>query len=88
MDYQAGITYERLLQPQKAVDTYSQILTHEMAAGTNATPGLKAVFEVSRWRIGFLGWQSKAEADIHAFADSTIVNPLPETNIPSETITQ
>ena len=88
MDYQVGITYEKLLQPKKAIDTYNQILVQENTLGTNATPGLKAVFEMSRWRIGFLGWQSKAEADIHSFADSTIINPLQETNIQSDTITQ
>ena len=88
VDYQVGITYEKLLQPKKAIDTYNQILVQENTLGTNATPGLKAVFEMSRWRIGYLGWQSKAEADIHSFADSTIINPLQETNIQSETITQ
>jgi len=88
VDYQVGITYEKLLQPQKAIDTYNQILTRETALGTNATPGLKAVFEMSRWRIGFLGWQNKAVADIQSFADPSAVDSLSATNNPSETITQ
>ena len=61
MDYQIGITYERLLQPEKAIDTYNQILSHEAALGTNASPGLKAVFDMARWRRNFLEWQNKAE---------------------------
>lgn len=81
VDYQVGITYERLLQPQKAVETYNEILTHETALCTNATPGLKGMLDMARWRIGFLAWQDKAETDIHSFAGSS-------TNASMETITK
>jgi tetratricopeptide (TPR) repeat protein len=70
VDYQMGMTYEKLLQPQKAVDTYNQILARETEVGTNATPGLKAVFDMARWRLGFIQWQTNAEAVDHSLAAS------------------
>jgi tetratricopeptide (TPR) repeat protein len=70
VDYQMGMTYEKLLQPQKATDTYNQILARETEAGTNASPGLKAVFDMARWRIGFIKWQTNAEATAHSLAAS------------------
>lgn len=59
--YQIGITYEHLLQPAKATETYNQILAREPDLGTNASPGLKAILDMARWRIGYLNWQTKAE---------------------------
>lgn len=60
--YQIGITYERLWQPQKAAETYTAILDHEKELGTNAPPGLKTVFDMTRWRTNFIQWLSNAEA--------------------------
>ena len=62
VSYQVGMTYERLWQPQKASETYTAILARETEMGTNAPPGLKAVFDMARWRIEFIQWQTKAEA--------------------------
>lgn len=62
VSYQIGMTYERLQQPTLAVQTYSNILSAEFELGTNTTPGLKAVFSMSRWRIDVLQWQVKAES--------------------------
>jgi tetratricopeptide (TPR) repeat protein len=70
VDYQMGMTYEKLLQPQKATDTYNQILARETEAGTNASPGLKAVFDMARWRIGFIKWQTNAESAAHSLSES------------------
>jgi tetratricopeptide (TPR) repeat protein len=86
--YQIGLTYERLLQPQKASQTYSEILKYEPELGTNATPGQKAVIEMARWRAGFLGWQSQAETANHAIACSSglivnaLTNTLPAASLP------
>jgi tetratricopeptide (TPR) repeat protein len=80
VDYQMGMTYEKLLQPQKATDTYNQILARETEAGTNASPGLKAVFDMARWRIGFIKWQTNAEAAAHSLAASAAVPPDNSTN--------
>jgi len=70
--YQIGLTYERLQQTQKAIETYHDILKYEPNVSTNATPGQKAVFEMSRWRADFLGWQSKAETANHFVAYSAL----------------
>ena len=72
VDYQMGMTYEKLLQPQKAIDTYNQILARETEMGTNATPGLKAVFDMARWRRGFIQWQTNAEAVDHSLVKSAV----------------
>ncbi len=60
--YQVGVSYEHLDQPAKAGENYLKIIQREPALGTNATPGLKAVVEMARWRRGFLDWESQAEA--------------------------
>ena len=78
--YQVGITYEHLLQPQKAVETYAEILAREAGVGTNATPGLQSVFEMARWRIGFIQWREKAEMTSHLFAETTSMGGRSATN--------
>src|SRR5262245_3785251 len=59
LNYQIGVTYERLLQPQKATETYNEIISHEKDLGSSVTPGLKAVLEMARWRLRFIKWQEK-----------------------------
>ncbi len=53
VSYQMGMTYEKLLQPQKAVETYNAILARETEVGTNVTPALQTVFDMARWRANF-----------------------------------
>ena len=60
--YQMGLTYEKLSQPQKASDIYKQIVSRENEVGTNATPGMQAVFDMAKWRINFLKWEQNAQA--------------------------
>lgn len=67
LSYQIGMTYEKLWQPQKAIETYSEIISREKELAANSTPGLKAVVEMARWRVGFVQWQTKAEGFNHAF---------------------
>ncbi len=59
--YQIGLTYERLSQPQKALQSYQAVLLREPDMGTNASPGTQAIFEMARWRADFVQWQAKAE---------------------------
>jgi len=59
--YQIGMTYERLLQPQLAMQSYSNIVSRQTDLGTNASPGLKAMVDMANWRIGFLKWQGNAD---------------------------
>lgn len=72
--YQIGITYERLLQPQKAIETYNEILAGEPTVGTNTTPGLQAVFEMARWRAGFIHWQDKAVSSTRSLPETALLN--------------
>lgn len=60
--YQIGMTYERLMQPQKAVETYTSILSREKEFDGEIPASLQAVFEMARWRIAYIEWQEKAEA--------------------------
>ncbi|HTR40571.1 MAG TPA: tetratricopeptide repeat protein [Pseudomonadales bacterium] len=59
--YQMGLTYEKLMQPQKATDSYTKILARQTEVGTNATPGMQAIFDMARWRTNFLSWQQNAQ---------------------------
>ena len=82
-DYQMAITYEKLLQPQKAVDIYNVILARETEVGTNTTPALKALFDMARWRVNFIQWQTNAES-----MDRSLINLTPTdspTNSPTVT---
>ena len=83
--YQIGLTYERLQQPQKAIDTYNDILKLEPEVGTNASPGQKSVFDMARWRAGFLGWQGHAETMNRSIALSTVTSAETTTNLPPAT---
>lgn len=71
VDYQMGLTYEKLLQPQKASDSYKQILSLEPQVGTNTTRGMEAVFDMARWRINFLKWQQGAQTMDQSLAASS-----------------
>ena len=68
--YQMGLAYEKLSQPEKASDAYKQILAQENNIGTNATPGMQAVFDMAQWRINFLKWQQNAESVNRSLAAS------------------
>jgi len=75
VNYQMGVTYEKLAQPQKAVETYNSILARQTEEGTNASSALQAVFGMARWRLNFVQWQTNAEAIDHAMMQ-TIAPPL------------
>jgi tetratricopeptide (TPR) repeat protein len=72
VEYQMGITYEKLAQPAKAVETYNSILARETELGTNATSALQAVFGMAHWRLNFIQWQTNAEAVDHHLIQSAI----------------
>jgi tetratricopeptide (TPR) repeat protein len=61
LKYQIGMTYERLLQPEMATQSYSNILSRQTDLGTNASPGLKAIVDMAQWRIKFIQWQNNAD---------------------------
>ena len=72
--YQIAITYEHLMQPGQAVTTYNDILAHQADVSTNNTPGLTAVFDMSRWRVNFLTWQQKAELAAHSLTPALTIS--------------
>lgn len=84
--YQVGMTYERLLQPAKAVETYNLILARQSEVSTNLTPNLKTVFEMARWRASFVQWQSKAENANHEIVSPPPLAPVPGTNSPPPSV--
>jgi len=59
--YQVGMTYERLLQPELAAQTYERIVARSGELGTNASPGLQAVVHMAQWRLDFVKWQARSE---------------------------
>jgi tetratricopeptide (TPR) repeat protein len=65
--YQTGLIYERLNQPQKAVEIYTAIAAREKElTGAAATPSLKTVLEMAKWRKDQIGWQGRAEVAVRA----------------------
>jgi tetratricopeptide (TPR) repeat protein len=73
--YQVGITYEKLLQPELAIEAYRNILTNAVPnLGTNLSPSLKAVVDMAGWRLNFLEWNARAEAFNHAANLNTNLN--------------
>ncbi|HTD66944.1 MAG TPA: tetratricopeptide repeat protein [Candidatus Limnocylindria bacterium] len=59
--YQIGLTFERLQQPAKALGQYEQVARREPEIGTNASPTLRTVLDMARWRQQYLGWQTNLE---------------------------
>lgn len=64
--YQVGLTYEKLLQPNLAVEAYRNILSNAVPISvTNLTPNLKSVIDMASWRLNFLEWTARAEVFNH-----------------------
>lgn len=64
--YQVGLTYEKLLQPQMAIEAYRSIVTNGVPdTATNLAPDLKSIADMAAWRLKFLEWDGRAEAFNH-----------------------
>jgi tetratricopeptide (TPR) repeat protein len=85
LTYQIGMTYERLMQPQMATQSYSNIITRQTELGTNASPGLKAIVDMASWRINFIQWQSKADNVNRALSDVQPTQSASKKPSPSKT---
>ena len=86
--YQIGMTYERLWQPQKAIETYTNIIHREKDLGENAPPNLKTVVDMARWRISFIQWENKAEAANRSLQQTNSISTtagLLSANTPTQT---
>jgi tetratricopeptide (TPR) repeat protein len=73
--YQIALIYERLRQPHKAVATYRRLLDRQKELDSNASPGLKIVVDMARWRMELLNWQTQAESPGQTNAQATAAPP-------------
>ena len=77
--YQVGLTYERLQQPQRAIETYDRVLTLTEDANAHADVGVQTVLDMAKWRKEYLTWLSQAEQarqtinQLHPPANSSIL---------------
>ncbi len=76
--YQTGLIYEQLQQWPKATAAYQSILsrTNELTDAV-ATPMLRSLFDMAKWRKDYIGWMRRAEATNDFFALA-----VPPTNAP------
>ncbi|HTH47815.1 MAG TPA: tetratricopeptide repeat protein [Candidatus Limnocylindria bacterium] len=66
VQYQLGLVYERLEQPQKALDAYNFIIaTVGSISPEKATPNLTTIADLARWRSQHLQWLLKIEVSRH-----------------------
>lgn len=88
--YQIGLVYERLQQPEKARGMFTNILARELeVTGTNGTPGLQAVVDMARWRLGHLSWLQNAQAQSTTLLQSTPASlSPPPAHVPASPPTQ
>jgi len=64
--YQIGLIHERLAQPQKASEIYSEIVETKMSATEKSNPALKLIADMAQWRIDHIAWLAKAELTTHS----------------------
>jgi tetratricopeptide (TPR) repeat protein len=83
--YQIGLTYERLAQPQKAIESYQFITRRESELGTNMPASFRPLLEMARWRAVFIQWQSKAQLAANNAAQTPETGPaaVPQLRAPS-----
>ena len=76
--YQTALVYERLRQPQQALETYARILQRSPEADPKTNPGLAAVVAMARWRKDYLTWHGVADTRTAALrAPALVVRPFP-----------
>jgi tetratricopeptide (TPR) repeat protein len=72
--YQIGLVYERLSQPQKAVETYDAILARQKAlADADLPASVKTIIEMAKWRKEQITWRDRAEVAVQALRLSPVV---------------
>jgi tetratricopeptide (TPR) repeat protein len=70
--YQIGLVYERLRQPARAVEKYSEIVRRGEGLVSEETPALAAVIRMARWRRDHLGWLQSASASVAALSQKPV----------------
>ncbi|MFA5189892.1 MAG: tetratricopeptide repeat protein [Verrucomicrobiia bacterium] len=64
--YQTALVYEKLRQPEKAVETYKQIVSRAPELGENPKLSLKAIVDMAKWRASYLGWRAQGDQAMHS----------------------
>jgi tetratricopeptide (TPR) repeat protein len=80
--YQIGLVYERLQQPQKAVETYQRIITRQKELASDAPSGVKTVLDMAIWRHDFINWNTQAER----YSQTNALNVTPKPLYPRPTL--
>jgi len=79
--YQIGLAFEKLEQPQRAMEVYQKVLECEKKIGAKATPAQKLVFDMARWRLEQSKWTSQSVIKTgnltSAFTNSTVLAKSP-----------
>ncbi|MBI3877724.1 MAG: tetratricopeptide repeat protein, partial [Verrucomicrobia bacterium] len=68
--YQIGLCLEKLLQPERALQTYEGIIVREKEVGPNAPENLKTVLDFAKSRRDHLQWAAKAAQIEHDLQSS------------------
>ena len=72
--YQIGLIYERLSQPQKAVEKFDAILARQKAlANADLPPSVKTVIEMAKWRKEQIVWRDRTEVAVQALRLSPVI---------------
>ena len=88
--YQAGLIYDHLQQPAKALEQFEKIIAREkeIAVATDS-PSLPTVLEMAKWRKQNMGWQSRTEVAVLSLKLPTLLSstnrptpPVPPRNTP------
>jgi tetratricopeptide (TPR) repeat protein len=82
--YQAGLIYDHLQQPAKALEQFEKVIAREkeIAVATDS-PSLATVLEMAKWRKQNMGWQSRTEVAVLSLRMPTL---LSSTNRPTSPV--
>ena len=67
--YQAGLCFERLRFPDRAIEAYNFILDENkkiQEAGKSTGEDLTQLCQMAEWRIEHVGWQQTTEGQLNA----------------------
>jgi tetratricopeptide (TPR) repeat protein len=79
--YQAGLIYDHLQEPARALEQFEKIITREKEIlAADDSPSLLTVLEMAKWRKQNMGWQSRTEVAVQSLKIPTL---LSSTNRPT-----
>ncbi len=76
--YQIGLCFERLLQPDKALEAYGEIIRLGGKVTVKLEPSLQMVLDMARFRHDILSWKKtvdKPDDKIEEYEDAGILRP-------------